>query len=108
MKTYWVYIMSSVSRVLCVGTTNSIERRVAEHKGKCVAGFSARYNTHALVYFEPFGNVGAAIAREKQIKGWLRANKVALIKSSNPQWQDLSTAWTKPTETTRTPPRLSS
>ena len=65
--TYWVYIMSSVSRVLYVGITNSIERRVAEHKSKSVPGFSARYNTYTLVYFESFGDVRAAIAREKQI-----------------------------------------
>jgi len=108
VKTYWVYIMSSVSRVLYVGIINSIERRVTEHKSKRAPGFSARYNTHALVYFEPFGNVRAAIAREKQIKGWLRAKKVALIKSSNPQWKDLSAAWTKPKQTKptrQTPPR---
>jgi putative endonuclease len=93
--------MSSVSRVLYVGVTNSIERRVAEHKAKSAPGFSARYNTYALVYFEPFGNIRAAIAREKQIKGWLRAKKVVLIRSSNPQWKDLSAPWPKPTQNSR-------
>jgi len=108
VRTYCVYIMSSVSRVLYVGITNNIERRVTEHKSKSVPGFSARYNTYALVYFEPFGDVRAAIAREKKIKGWLRARKVALIRSSNPRWKDLSATWCKPTTNTRIPPRLSS
>ncbi|MGH9680997.1 MAG: GIY-YIG nuclease family protein, partial [Candidatus Acidiferrales bacterium] len=65
-------------------------RRVAEHKQGTVAGFTARYRVPELVYFEPFGDVRLAIAREKQIKGWLRAKKIALIESRNPQWKDLS------------------
>ena len=91
-KTYSVYIMASVSGVLYIGMTNDLERRVLEHKTKVVPGFSARYNTKKLVYFESFGYVHAAIAREKQLKGWLRKRKVALIESTNPKWADLGPA----------------
>jgi len=90
VKTYSVYIMASASGVLYIGVTNDLDRRVFEHKKKRVPGFSARYNIHKLVYFETFGDVRAAITREKQLKGWLRARKVALIESTNPQWTDLS------------------
>jgi len=89
-KTYSVYIMASESGVLYIGVTNDLERRVIEHKKKMVPGFSARYNLQKLVYFESFGNVQDAIAREKQLKGWLRRRKVALIESVNPHWNDLS------------------
>jgi putative endonuclease len=90
MKTYSVYIMASSSGVLYIGVTNDLERRVLEHKNKLVPGFSSRYNTQKLVYFEFFGDVRAAIAREKELKGWLRKRKVALIESANPHWNDLS------------------
>jgi putative endonuclease len=89
-KTYCVYIMASESGVLYIGVTNDLERRVIEHKKKMVPGFSARYNLQKLVYFESFGNVQDAIAREKQLKGWLRRRKVALIESGNPHWNDLT------------------
>ena len=69
LKTYCVYIMASASGVLYIGMTNDLERRVFEHKHKKIPGFSARYNTHRLVYFESFGYVHAAIARERQLKG---------------------------------------
>ena len=91
-KTYCVYIMASESGVLYIGVTNDLERRVIEHKKKMVPGFSARYNVQKLVYFESFGTVHDAIAREKQLKGWLRKRKVALIESVNPHWNDLSPA----------------
>jgi putative endonuclease len=90
VKTYSVYIMASASGVLYIGVTNNLDRRVFEHKNKMVPGFSARYNVRKLVYFELFGNVRAAIAREKELKGWLRRRKVALIESVNPHWNDLS------------------
>jgi putative endonuclease len=90
MKTYHVYIMASASRVLYVGVTGDLLRRVAEHKQGRNAGFTARYRVTELVYLEGFGDVRLAIAREKQIKGWLRAKKIALIESFNPQWRDLS------------------
>jgi len=90
MKTYYVYVVASASRVLYTGVTNHIERRIEEHRARRVPGFSARYNARELVYVEIFGDIRAAIAREKQIKGWLRAKKIALIESVNPHWKDLS------------------
>jgi putative endonuclease len=89
MSTYSVYILASASRVLYTGVTNDLERRVSEHRQRRAPSFSVRYNVHKLVYFEQFGDVRAAIAREKQIKGWLRAKKLALIESFNPRWKDL-------------------
>lgn len=93
MRHFYVYIMASPSRTLYTGMTNDLRRRVFEHKGKLVAGFTARYNVVELVYFEETPDVRAAIAREKQIKGWTRAKKVALIEAVNPQWHDLSAKW---------------
>jgi putative endonuclease len=90
VKSYCVYIMASESGVLYIGVTNDLERRVFEHQNKRAPGFAARYNIRKLVYFELFGSVRAAIAREKQLKGWLRRRKIALIESVNPQWKDLS------------------
>ena len=90
MKTYHVYIMASASRVLYIGVTSDLLRRVWEHKQKKFRGFTARYCVTELVYLEGFGNVCMAIAREKQLKGWLRTRKIALIESFNPQWKDLS------------------
>lgn len=90
MRTYHVYIMASASRVLYVGVTGQLARRVWEHKHKRVPGFTARYRVTELVYFEAFSDIRAAIAREKQIKGWLRARKIALIEAFNPRWKDLS------------------
>ena len=94
-KTYCVYIMSNVSKMLYTGVTNDLERRVFQHKTKEVDGFTKKYNIHRLVYLEGFGEIRAAIAREKQIKGWLRAKKVALIESVNPEWRDLAPEWMK-------------
>lgn len=90
---YYVYIMTNYSRTLYIGVTNNLERRVYEHRNKLVAGFTARYNITVLVYFEETSDVLAAIAREKQLKGWRRERKLALIESLNPQWHDLSTGW---------------
>ena len=93
MHHFYVYIMSSPSRTLYVGMTNDLARRVYDHKHKLVAGFTARYSVNELVHFEETSDVHAAIAREKQIKGWTRAKKIALIEATNPQWQDLSAEW---------------
>jgi len=76
--------------VLYTGVTNDINRRVYEHKHKTVSGFTSRYNLTRLVYCESTTDVTAAIQREKQIKGWLRSKKIALIESMNPKWDDLS------------------
>jgi len=92
-KEYYVYIMTNKSRTLYTGVTNNLMRRVYEHKNKLVAGFTSKYNIQFLVYYEAGSDINVAIAREKQIKGWLRAKKLALIESMNPQWKDLSEEW---------------
>ncbi len=94
-KTYFVYIMSNVSKMLYTGVTNDLEHRVFQHKAKEVEGFTKKYNIYRLVYFEGLGDIRDAIAREKQIKGWLRAKKVALIESMNPEWKELAPEWMK-------------
>ena len=87
---YYVYMMSNASKTLYVGVTNDLPRRVMEHRNKTGSAFVRKYNVTRLVYFEETEDVGAAIAREKQIKGWLRSKKVALIEPANPEWGDLS------------------
>ena len=93
MKQYYVYIMTNRSGTLYIGVTNDLARRAHEHKNKLIPGFTAKYNITKLVYFETTTDVRTAIAREKQIKGWLRAKKIALIESVNPNWDDLSADW---------------
>ena len=93
MKQFYVYIMASERRTLYTGMTNDLERRVYEHKHKLAPGFTSRYNITRLVYFEDYGTAKDAIYREKQIKGWLRAKKIALVESMNPTWKDLSEEW---------------
>ncbi|MCH7492148.1 GIY-YIG nuclease family protein [Patescibacteria group bacterium] len=91
MRQYYVYMMTNkFNRVLYVGVTNDLERRVWEHKEKLIDGFTSRYNITKLVYYEVGCDILSTIQREKQIKGWVRRRKVALIKSLNPTWQDLS------------------
>jgi putative endonuclease len=85
--------MTNESDTLYTGVTNDLTKRVFEHKNKLLPGFTAKYNITRLVYFEETNNVQAALAREKQIKGWLRKKKIALISSVNPQWEDLSADW---------------
>ncbi len=93
MKSYYVYIMTNKSKTLYTGVTNNLERRVYEHKNKLVPGFTNKYNITKLVYYEETNDVQAALAREKQIKGWLRSKKIALIESENPEWKDPSREW---------------
>ena len=93
MRRYYVYIMASKFRVLYIGIPNNIRRRVWEHKKDTNPGFTSKYRVHRLVYFESFKYVGNAIAREKHLKGWPRAKKVALIRAANPTWEDLSEGW---------------
>ena len=92
-RQYYIYILANVSRRIYVGVTNDLERRVYEHKHKLLSGFTSEYNITRLVYVEATTDVSAAIAREKQIKGWLRHKKVALIETQNPTWADLSAEW---------------
>ena len=94
MKVSYVYILAGASRVLYVGVTSDLERRVAQHKEKVIPGFTRRYNVTELVYFEVHGDIRSAIEREKQIKNWRRSKKVALIAGMNPEWRDLSLEWT--------------
>lgn len=82
--------MTKPSRTLYTGVTNDLQRRVHEHRHKLTPGFTQRYNVTRLVYFEATASVKDAIAREKQIKRWLRAKKIALIESANPKWNDLA------------------
>ena len=93
MREYYVYIMTSHSKTLYVGITNNLAHRVYQHKHKLISGFTSRYNLTRLAYYESTRDVDSAIAREKQIKGWLRKKKIALIESMNPLWEDLSLAW---------------
>lgn len=91
---YYVYLLTNRhNTVLYTGVTNNLERRVHEHKTKAIPGFTAQYNVNKLVYFEETINVQAAIAREKEIKGWRREKKDALVDSINPDWKDLSEEW---------------
>jgi putative endonuclease len=92
-RQYYVYIMTNYAHTLYTGVTNDLERRVYEHKKKLVTGFTSRYGLTSLVYYEFTEDVESAILREKQIKGWLRSKKVALIESMNPEWKDLSEDW---------------
>jgi putative endonuclease len=92
-KTFHVYILASRSRVLYVGVTSDLTKRIWQHKQKAIPGYAARYNVDRLVLLEETADALAAIAREKQIKGWLRAKKVALIETENPAWRDLSEGW---------------
>jgi putative endonuclease len=86
-------MQSSSRRALYTGLTNGLYKRVRQHKLGDFEGYSNLYNAHRLVYFEVFRNIHAAIRREKQIKGWTRAKKIALIESMNPEWKDLSAQW---------------
>ena len=93
-KSYYVYMMSNWNnKVLYVGVTNNLERRVYEHKNKISSGFTAKYNVNKLVYFEETNDVETAIEYEKKIKGWRREKKNELINKRNPEWNDLSLNW---------------
>jgi putative endonuclease len=92
-RTYFVYILSNRSRNLYVGVTGDLVRRIWEHRTHAVPGHTARYRINRLVHFETVADSSSAIAREKQIKGWLRSRKIALIERSNPAWEDLAEGW---------------
>jgi putative endonuclease len=93
-KTYYVYLLTNWNnRVMYVGVTNHLERRIYEHKNKLIEGFTKKYNVDKLVYFEMTPDVLAAIEREKQIKKWRREKKDRLVIAANPEWKDLSLEW---------------
>ena len=90
INSYCVYIMTNKSnRVLYVGYTGNLQRRMTEHKNKLLEGFTSKYNVSKLVYYENADKLNDAKAREKQIKGWLRQKKIKLVESLNPDWEDL-------------------
>ena len=93
---YYCYIVASRSHALYVGMTGGIELRMLQHKNGVFDGFSKTYRCNRLVWFERFAFVERAIAREKQLKGWSRAKKIALIERENPAWVDLSEEWGRP------------
>jgi putative endonuclease len=90
---YFAYIVCSRSGTLYIGMTNSIYRRALEHKRGEIEGFAAKYHCDRLVYYESFDDVHKAIGREKQLKGWSRSKKIALIETKNPRWSDLAETW---------------
>ena len=93
---YYVYMLTNWNNsVLYTGITNNLERRLYEHKNELADGFTKKYHVHKLVYFDTTNDVNAAIAREKQIKGWTRAKKNALVSEMNSTWRDLSDDWGK-------------
>ena len=85
----WVYIVSGHSRCLYIGVTSELSGRIWEHKNGVYAGFTKKYKLNQIVYYEFFQDIETAIAREKQLKGWSRAKKIALIEKMNPSWEDL-------------------
>jgi putative endonuclease len=86
---FWVYILASRSRTLYIGVTNDLRRRVIKHRQQTAGSFTARYKITRLVYSEQFQYINNAIAREKELKHWTRAQKLALINAANPTWDDL-------------------
>jgi len=90
VRVYYVYILSSPSRVLYIGVTNDITRRLAQHRSGDIPGYASRHGAFRLLHLESTTDVRAAIRREKQLKGWRRSKKLALIEAGNPEWLDLS------------------
>jgi putative endonuclease len=92
-KNYYVYLLTNWNnKVIYLGVTNDLNRRIYEHKNKLISGFTKKYNLNKLVYFEETCDINAAINREKEIKKWRREKKDILVNQINPNWQDLSEA----------------
>ena len=87
---FYIYIVASSSKTLYIGLTNSLQRRIFEHKEKLIDGFSKKYSCESLVYYEHYDYIEDAINREKQLKKWNRNKKIKLIEKDNPNWNDLS------------------
>jgi putative endonuclease len=92
-RSYCVYIMGSLSGTLYVGFTGDLHKRVCEHKFHKMEGFTNKYDVERLLYWASYDDVHLAIAREKQLKGWSRAKKIALIEARNPHWLDPAKEW---------------
>jgi len=105
-KRYYVYILASRSRILCVGMTGFLMARVLQHKSGETDGFTKKYSINRLVYYESFRYVNRAVARETEIKKWRREKKVALIEADNPTWEDLAADWGRPALLTADSSRL--
>jgi putative endonuclease len=90
---YFTYMMASRSHTLYIGVTSNLHKRIFEHKWRDHTGFTERYNCDRLVWFESYQEIAKAITREKQLKGWRRDKKIALIEKTNPAWVDLSRDW---------------
>ena len=90
---FWVYILTSHSGTLYIGVTGYLGTRITQHKIDSIEGFTQKYKVHRLVYYESYQYVQTAIRREKQLKGWRREKKIALIEKINPRWQDLAENW---------------
>ena len=103
MAEYYVYIMTNRSRTLYTGVTNNLVRRVSEHRQGVVPGFTRKYNLRMLAYYEATPDIQSALAREKQIKGWTRTKKIAVIESVNPSWGDLAAEWFQEPSGSRAP-----
>ncbi len=87
---FYVYILTNWSnKVMYIGVTNNLQRRLFEHRNKLIDGFTKKYNLNKLIYYECFSNINDAIGREKEIKKWRRAKKNELVESMNPEWKDL-------------------
>jgi putative endonuclease len=93
MRESYIYILTNASRTLYIGVTNDLMRRVDEHRSGLGSEFTKKYHIHQLVYYESTNSASVAIEREKQLKGWKRARKVALIEQQNPEWKDLAREW---------------
>jgi len=102
LESYYVYLLTNRSKTLYIGVTNCLAKRVEQHRQRQVPGFTKRYNIDQLVYYEIFHEIHDAIAREKQLKGWTRKKKIALIQGGNPNWEDLAVTvdLTQPSATT--------
>ena len=94
MGNYYVYILTNWNNhVMYVGVTNNLQRRIYEHKEKLIDGFTSKYNVNKLVYYEETADIKSAISREKELKGWRRSKKDALVVTMNQNWEDLSKDW---------------
>jgi putative endonuclease len=93
-KRYYVYLLTNWNdRVMYIGVTSNLERRLYEHKNQLIKGFTEKYKVHKLVYYEETPDVTAALTREKEIKKWRREKKNNLVIASNSEWKDLSDQW---------------
>ncbi len=100
-RRYSVYILGSHTGTLYIGITSNLQFRVRQHEAHTFRGFTAKYEVDRLLYYETYGEVSTAITREKQLKGWKREKKIALIEKNNPQWKDLSQEWYEKPQRTR-------